>query len=646
YFMGERYDMDGNVTDSGEGTLIQTYFDFIILDFDSENRTVGEYLIILTVEKENYENKNAMVRLSIRKRELDYSLGDTFKNYQISIVQGKTIPIQLNLTDPTQGGIPLVNATLILTIRGTDYLFTEFANGMYGLNFSTKNINAFFSSTTLTGFINITREDYISEEFRITIVVEMEEIFPGMPTFYFLIIIFGVLAIVGSIVGYRIIKHAKVPTFVKNVREIQKEIKRGKEISDSLLYSSKEVFVGEIVRNKWSKIGLSLGEILGLEIKKTKKQPETKQVKSEKVHDFKPLGLLLMKWDERIGTELLMKYPESLAVTEKTLMQVYSTHEYSGEKGVINLTLGSWNILSYYTGPDLSYYLILFLELDDDPDLYEGAMADTAQVILQNISDDSYLQMIPSLFQRLSVYPTLTEEQHLFFFYQDEIKHMIIDILRNYGVITKSELIIWVKERELIDIIDLESILAELIKSEIIKVRSVKGIPSELIFLTKDIFMLRVPPANLFGDPVAYGLPKQLANQYKAEVQKVFSTYRPNEEDTLSLLKILIDPEVYETLRLLRMAIVTMQDFEKLKNRGVSDIYNVLRKLWDAQMIKIFKDESGIEYYTLLTDVYIDLIFPKYQLNLIKILDNQKSKSDKVLIQYLDILEETYLDKN
>jgi hypothetical protein len=646
YFMWERYDMDGNVTDSGEGTLIQTYFDFIILDFDSENRTVGEYLIILTVEKENYENKNAMVRLSIRKRELDYSLGDTFKNYQISIVQGKTIPIQLNLTDPTQGGIPLVNATLILTIRGTDYLFTEFANGMYGLNFSTKNINAFFSSTTLTGFINITREDYISEEFRITIVVEMEEIFPGMPTFYFLIIIFGVLAIVGSIVGYRIIKHAKVPTFVKNVREIQKEIKRGKEISDSLLYSSKEVFVGEIVRNKWSKIGLSLGEILGLEIKKTKKQPETKQVKSEKVHDFKPLGLLLMKWDERIGTELLMKYPESLAVTEKTLMQVYSTHEYSGEKGVINLTLGSWNILSYYTGPDLSYYLILFLELDDDPDLYEGAMADTAQVILQNISDDSYLQMIPSLFQRLSVYPTLTEEQHLFFFYQDEIKHMIIDILRNYGVITKSELIIWVKERELIDIIDLESILAELIKSEIIKVRSVKGIPSELIFLTKDIFMLRVPPANLFGDPVAYGLPKQLANQYKAEVHKVFSTYRPNEEDTLSLLKILIDPEVYETLQLLRMAIVTMQDFEKLKNRGVSDIYNVLRKLWDAQMIKIFKDESGIEYYTLLTDVYIDLIFPKYQLNLIKILDNQKSKSDKVLIQYLDILEETYLDKN
>ncbi|MHA2120212.1 MAG: DUF2341 domain-containing protein [Promethearchaeota archaeon] len=645
YYMWERYDMHGNVTDSGEGTLIQTYFDLIILDFDSENRIVGEYLIILTIEKENYENKNAMVRLSIKKRELDYFLGDNFRNFQINIVQGKTVPIQLNLTDPTQGGIPLVNATLILTIKGTNYQFNEIANGVYGLNFSTASINAFFSSTTIVGFINITREDYISEEFRITIVVEMEEIFPGMPTFYFLIIIFGILAIVGSIVSYRAIKHAKIPTFVKNVREIQKEIKKGNEISDSLLYSPKEVFVGEIVRNKWNTIGLSLGDILGIEIKKGKKQPETKKPKADIVHDFKPLGLLLMKWDERIGTELLIRYPESLAITEKTLMQVYSTHEYSGEKGVINLTLGSWNILSYYTGPDLGYYVILFLELDDDPDLYEGAMADTAQVILQNISDDSYLQMIPSLFQRLSVYPTLSEEQHLFSFYQDDIKHMIIDTLRNYGVITKSELIIWVKERELVDIIDLESILAEFIRRDIIKVRSVKGIPSELVFLTKDIFMLRVPPANLFDNPEIHGLPAHLVKQYQAEVQKVFSEYHPTEEDTHSLLSILIDPEVYETLRLLRNAIVTMQDFEKLKNRGVSDIYSVLRKLWEAKMIQILKDESGIEYYALLTDVYIDLIFPKYQLNLIKILNNQKSKSDRVLIQYLEILEETYLNK-
>lgn len=61
-------------------------------------------------------------------------------------------------------------------------------------------------------------------------------------------------------------------------------------------------------------------------------------------------------------------------------------------------------------------------------------------------------------------------------------------------------------------------------------------------------------------------------------------------------------------------------------------------------MIKIFKDANNIEYYTLLTDFYIDLIFPKYLLNVIKVINDQKSKSDKVLNQYLNILEETYFN--
>ena len=221
---------------------------------------------------------------------------------------------------------------------------------------------------------------------------------------------------------------------------------------------------------------------------------------------------------------------------------------------------------------------------------------------------------------------------------------MIINMLRDFGVITKSELVIWVKDRELEGIIDLEAILADLIKDDLIKVASVKGIPSELIFLTRDIFMLRVPPNKLFKDPESYGLPAQFMKSYQDEVQKFFKGYYPTDEDTFRLLDNLIDSEVYETLQLLRTAIVTMQDFEKLKNRGVSDIYNVLKKLWDTNMIKVFKDENGVEYYTLLTDFFVDLIFPKYILNVIKVVNDQKSKPDKVLTQYLDILEETYFN--
>ncbi|MBD3353027.1 MAG: hypothetical protein GF364_16220, partial [Candidatus Lokiarchaeota archaeon] len=109
-----------------------------------------------------------------------------------------------------------------------------------------------------------------------------------------------------------------------------------------------------------------------------------------------PVGLVIMRWNERVGTEILAKYPDVINITDKTLMQVYSTHEYSGEAGMISLMVGSLNIASYYTGPDSGYYILLLLNVDDDPDAYEGGLSNVALTILQNLEDDSYKKMIPS----------------------------------------------------------------------------------------------------------------------------------------------------------------------------------------------------------------------------------------------------------
>jgi len=258
-----------------------------------------------------------------------------------------------------------------------------------------------------------------------------------------------------------------------------------------------------------------------------------------------PVGLVIMRWDERVGTEILAKYPEEITITDKTLMQVYSTHEYSGEAGMISLMVGSLNIASYYTGPEKGYYILLLLNIDDDPDAYEGGLADVSRIILQNLEDDSYLQMIPSLFQRLAVYPTLNDEQRLAITYQDEIKRMIINRLREEGVVSKSELMVWLKDRYRQGFVDLESVLIELIKREIIKEASVKGMPSELIFLTHDIITLRIPPVILLKDPKDRGLPAQLSEDYRAEARKFFQTYRPSETDNLNIIEAMIKPQVY-----------------------------------------------------------------------------------------------------
>ena len=72
---------------------------------------------------------------------------------------------------------------------------------------------------------------------------------------------------------------------------------------------------------------------------------------------------------------------------------------------------------------------------------------------------------------------------------------------------------------------DLDATLSEMLKKEIIKQVSVKGLPSELIFLINDLFLLRIPPIELYEDPSNRGLPLQFVKEYLAEVKAFFQNY-------------------------------------------------------------------------------------------------------------------------
>ena len=61
-------------------------------------------------------------------------------------------------------------------------------------------------------------------------------------------------------------------------------------------------------------------------------------------------------------------------------------------------------------------------------------------------------------------------------------------------------------------------------------------------------------------------------------------------------------------------------------------------------MILVLQDKSGKEFYALQSDFYIELVFPKYILKVIKDAYRQRSQIDDVLIEYLNILEDTYLN--
>ncbi|MFW9877791.1 MAG: DUF2341 domain-containing protein, partial [Candidatus Thorarchaeota archaeon] len=99
-YIWESYDELGNVLESGSGVIYTGIDRSYILDFDTETRAVGEYLLIVTFNKDNYEYKNAMILLTINKRILDYNLSNNFINYRTNIEQGRNVIIEITLTYP------------------------------------------------------------------------------------------------------------------------------------------------------------------------------------------------------------------------------------------------------------------------------------------------------------------------------------------------------------------------------------------------------------------------------------------------------------------------------------------------------------------------------------------------------------------
>ena len=279
-----RLDENGNPLsgpgNEGSGFLGTGSNNLYILDFDTELREVGEYSIFVTMQKNNYEVRNAIILLTISKRPITMNLIATgLSGNKISIVQGTPINFSIVLTDETNGIQLLSGANVTLWLDGNEISVDEVSGspGTYELTFPTANINTFFFPQTLTGEITVELDNYEIAPRSITIVVEMTEIFPGFPLFYFLLIIGAVVAIAGSLTAYRMIQRARIPTFVKKARQMKSSIKSKKAISDSLLYPSKEELIIQKLGDKWDQLGLSLKDIYGIEGKKKKGLPEFKK---------------------------------------------------------------------------------------------------------------------------------------------------------------------------------------------------------------------------------------------------------------------------------------------------------------------------------------------------------------------------------
>ena len=350
-----------------------------------------------------------------------------------------------------------------------------------------------------------------------------------------------------------------------------------------------------------------------------------------------------MKWDERMGVNILATYPEETEIQERTLMQVYSQHEFTGEAGLVVLSAGAIHLASYYTGPETSVYVILLLTAEEDGDAYEEGLVEISRQILTTLDPEPLKKMLPSLFQRLSIYPTLNQEQRLAMLYNSTVKRMIMERLRSECLLPKSEITIWLKDQYQEGFVDLDSIMASLVKNGLVKISSVQGISSDIVFFNRDLMVMRVPPAELIKDPAGRHLPESLVGDYKTEVRNFFLNYEVSKEDNIKVIdEVLLDPAAYACIRLMRAAIVTRNELEKLRKKGVDNVDRVLKILWENKMISVFKDEKDTEYYALQSDFKILKIYPKYNVDTIRAQYRSRTKNPNSLVRALDLMKSEY----
>ncbi|MFW9826831.1 MAG: DUF2341 domain-containing protein [Candidatus Thorarchaeota archaeon] len=274
-YLLQRIDQEGNpIPGTTEtGSLFQVGSEFV-LDLHTELREDGKYSIVVTLEKLNYDHRIAIISLTIMKR-LFYI--QNLQDY-IEIPSGAPLDFTISVIDPnneTNPNAPVIGANVYLIIQGKNITFNDNGDGSYSIT-PTIIAEAFFMPQTFTATLYIEKQYFSISTESITIVVKMQEIF-GFPFFYFLMIAGSIIAVLGSLIAYRIIQQARIPTFVKKARSIKKNIKGSKSISQSLLYPTKEEFIVKKLGKKWELMGLSLGDLMSIKEKKKNRLSELKE---------------------------------------------------------------------------------------------------------------------------------------------------------------------------------------------------------------------------------------------------------------------------------------------------------------------------------------------------------------------------------
>jgi len=375
-----------------------------------------------------------------------------------------------------------------------------------------------------------------------------------------------------------------------------------------------------------------------------------------------PEGLAVLKWDDELGPVVTSKIPKKLqmGLDPTTSMRVYGIAtlgetEESQKPGFSSLAFNDFKLAVYYGGLNmhlkgLPSMVFLVLSLDEDPDVYKDALPEIATQMFLNADGDEYKKMVPKLYKQIARYTQMTAEQRQASILNDPVRRTIVQTLMRNGSIQSTEL-----EQMIFDEvgkkIDVDLVLRPLVKMGIIATGWVEGLSSEVIYLTRALFILRKINSDTVKSLRKGSLPTEVADQFLQASRRYHRDYlarlRKDLFDTIwteaeELAKHILDFEAYDVIQVLRTGPKEVEQLKIDVDMAEDKLRKQLTNLEKANIIMRINDEEGRQYLILKCDPEVSTVYPEWLIQRTVDLYNDEELVSRQAIHYLEVLKRSH----
>jgi hypothetical protein len=375
-----------------------------------------------------------------------------------------------------------------------------------------------------------------------------------------------------------------------------------------------------------------------------------------------PEGLAVLKWDDELGPVVASKTPKKLQIglDPTTSMRVYGIAtlgetEESQKPGFSSLAFNDFQLAVYYGGlkmhlNGLPSMVFLVLKPDEDADAYKDALPEIATQIFLDADGDKYKKQVPKLYKQLERYTQMTPEQRQASILNDPLRRTIVQTLMRNGTLQSTEL-----EEIILDKIgkqiDVDLVLRPLVKMGIVATGWVEGLASEVIYLTRALFILRKIPLDTIHSLQEKTAPPEVADKYLEASRTFHKDYllklKTDLFDTIwgdveGLTKFILDFQAYDIIQLLRQGPVEEEQLKKSFDLEESIIKKQLRQLEKSDIIMRIKDSKKLNHILLKCNPELLTVYPEWLIQRTVDMYNDEDIVPSQAMHYLEVLKRSH----